>query len=125
MELRSPSGNGRAGSPRSSFAMQPGFTRAAGTKLSRIFRDATASPSMLAGMATAASLRRLNAGETLAALLLLDPVIRKRNEYTGPWTQAQYVAKRRNRWASPQEMFERFEKRQPFQAWDRNVVRGY
>jgi len=62
---------------------------------------------------------------TFSSLLLLDPVIRKRNEYVGPWTQAQYVAKRRNRWTSPQEMYERFEKRPPFEAWDPNVLRDY
>ena len=60
-----------------------------------------------------------------SSLLLLDPVIRNRNEYVGPWTQAQFVAKRRNRWASPQEMFARFENRQPFQTWDRKVLRDY
>jgi len=62
---------------------------------------------------------------SFSSLLLLDPVIRKCSEYTGPWTQAQYVAKRRNRWTSPQEMFERFESRQPFQAWDPKVLRDY
>ena len=52
-------------------------------------------------------------------------MIRNKNEYVGPWTQAQYVAKRRNRWTSPQEMYARFENRQPFDAWDRNVLRDY
>ena len=60
-----------------------------------------------------------------SSLLLLDPVIRDKNEYVGPWTQAQYVAKRRNHWTSPQEMYERFENRQPFDAWDRKVLRDY
>ena len=62
---------------------------------------------------------------TFSALLLLDPVIRNPNQYTGPWTQAQFVAKRRNRWTSPQEMYERFENRQPFDAWDKKVLRDY
>jgi len=62
---------------------------------------------------------------TFSALLLLDPVIRSRDQYNGPWTQAQFVAKRRNRWTSRQEMYERFEKRQPFDAWDKNVLRDY
>jgi pimeloyl-ACP methyl ester carboxylesterase len=66
----------------------------------------------------------LNPG-AFSALLLLDPVIRNENEYIGPWTQAQYVAKRRNRWASAHEMFERFENRQPFDAWDPQVLRDY
>lgn len=62
---------------------------------------------------------------TFSALLLLDPVIRSRKEYVGPWKQAEFVSKRRNRWASPQEMYSRFESRQPFDAWDRNVLRDY
>ena len=60
-----------------------------------------------------------------SALLLLDPVIRAKGEYTGPWTQAQFVAKRRNRWESPQEMYARFENRPPFDSWDRSVLRDY
>jgi lipase len=60
-----------------------------------------------------------------SALLLIDPVIRAKGTYLGPWTQAQFVAKRRNRWASPQEMFERFESRPPFDTWDRDVLRDY
>jgi pimeloyl-ACP methyl ester carboxylesterase len=62
---------------------------------------------------------------TFSALLLLDPVIRNSEEYVGPWKQAQFVAKRRNRWASPQEMYARFEDRAPFDAWDQNVLRDY
>ncbi len=60
-----------------------------------------------------------------SALLLLDPVLRSREAYTGPWLEAQFVAKRRNRWNSPQEMFDRFQDRPPFSAWDRAVLRDY
>jgi lipase len=63
--------------------------------------------------------------ETFAALLLIDPVIRAPEEYVGPWKRAQFVAKRRNRWASPEEMFDRFKDRPPFDAWDRAVLRDY
>ena len=62
---------------------------------------------------------------SFAGLLLLDPVIRSEGEYTGPWTQAQFVAKRRNRWASREEMYARFENRVPFDSWDRKVLRDY
>lgn len=62
---------------------------------------------------------------TFSALLLIDPVIRSPEAYTGPWKRAQFVAKRRNRWASPQEMFDRFIDRPPFNAWDRAVLRDY
>jgi len=60
-----------------------------------------------------------------AGLVLLDPVIRPRNRYTGPWTEARFVSKRRNRWASSDEMFETFAARQPFDAWDRRTLRDY
>ncbi len=60
-----------------------------------------------------------------SALLLLDPVIRSRGTYTGPWPEAQFAAKRRNQWPSPLEMFERFKDRPPFQEWDRSVLRDY
>src|SRR5262249_21764429 len=58
-------------------------------------------------------------------LLLIDPVIRAKGTYVGPWTQAQFVAKRRNDWDSPQEMFARFENRIPFVEWDRAVLHDY
>jgi lipase len=62
---------------------------------------------------------------TFSSLLLIDPVIRPRNAYTGPWQEAHFVAKRRNRWTSPDEMFLRFQDRSPFSAWDRAVLRDY
>ncbi len=60
-----------------------------------------------------------------SALVLFDPVIRARNEYVGPWKKTEFVAKRRNQWASAQEMFERFENRPPFESWNRQVLRDY
>jgi lipase len=63
--------------------------------------------------------------ESFSSLLLIDPVIRARDGYVGPWTEAHFVAKRRNRWKSAQEMFERFEDRPPFVHWDRAVLRDY
>jgi pimeloyl-ACP methyl ester carboxylesterase len=60
-----------------------------------------------------------------AGLLLMDPVIRSKDRYVGPWTQAQFVRKRRNRWTSPEEMFESFASRPPFDAWDRSALRDY
>lgn len=72
-------------------------------------------------IALAAALRP----QAFSGLLLVDPVIRSRDEYRGPWQRAKFVAKRRNRWASADEMFERFALRAPFDAWDRNVLRDY
>jgi pimeloyl-ACP methyl ester carboxylesterase len=60
-----------------------------------------------------------------AALLLIDPVIRSKDQYVGPWTRAAFVSKRRNRWTSPEEMFESFASRPPFDVWDRAVLRDY
>jgi lipase len=60
-----------------------------------------------------------------SALVLFDPVIRQKDEYRGPWKRTGFVAKRRNHWASAQEMFERFENRPPFDSWDRAVLRDY
>jgi lipase len=61
----------------------------------------------------------------LAALMLIDPVIRSKDRYLGPWKAAQFVRKRRNRWTSPEEMFESFVSRPPFDTWDRGVLRDY
>jgi lipase len=63
--------------------------------------------------------------QAFSALLLLDPVIRAKSAYVGRWTAGQFVAKRRNRWTSPREMFERFENRPPFDSWDRAVLNDY
>jgi pimeloyl-ACP methyl ester carboxylesterase len=60
-----------------------------------------------------------------SSLLLLDPVIFPENAYTGPRAEASLMAKRRNYWASPQEMFERFKSRPPFVSWDTQVLRDY
>lgn len=62
---------------------------------------------------------------TFAALVLLEPVIRPKEHYTGPWNKTEFVRKRRNQWASFQEMFERFENRPPFDSWDRQALRDY
>jgi pimeloyl-ACP methyl ester carboxylesterase len=70
--------------------------------------------------------------QRFARLLLIDPVIASPEEYAAAtphaaWLngQAHPTAKRRNRWASPDEMFERFKERPPFSTWDRDVLRDY
>jgi lipase len=62
---------------------------------------------------------------SFSSLLLIDPVIRPKDSYVGPWREAHFVSKRRNRWASAQEMFDRFQDRPPFANWDRAVLRDY
>jgi lipase len=58
-------------------------------------------------------------------LLLLDPVIRPQEGYRGEWKESHFAARRRNQWASADEMFQRFENRPPFASWDRTVLRDY
>lgn len=64
--------------------------------------------------------------EAFSALLLIEPVIWPRPVYSGqdPWDN-HFAAKRRSRWTSPDEMFERFKDRKPFLSWDRAVLRDY
>jgi len=64
--------------------------------------------------------------ETFARLLLVDPVIFAPEIYGQPQrADAAYIAKRRNEWASPAEMFERFRGRAPFDSWRPEVLRDY
>jgi lipase len=72
-------------------------------------------------VALAAALRP----ESFATLALFDAVVHSRDRYTGPWEKNTYVGKRRNDWSSPEEMFERFENRPPFDSWDRQTLRDY
>jgi lipase len=58
-------------------------------------------------------------------LLLIDPVILPRERYGQGFGADHFAAKRRNNWASPEEMYERFAGRAPFDAWDPAVLRDY
>ena len=61
-----------------------------------------------------------------ASLLLVDPVIMPRASYAQVRTgEGHFAAKRRNEWASADEMFERFRNRPPFDLWDPLVLRDY
>lgn len=63
------------------------------------------------------------------ALLLVDPVILDPAAYAmpAPFRSAEDhpVSRRRHRWASAQEMFERFKDRHPFTVWDPAVLMDY
>jgi lipase len=67
--------------------------------------------------------------ERFQRLVLIDPVIVAPEEYAASVTMGpdwqHPTAKRRNHWASPDEMFERFKDRPPFSAWNRAVLRDY
>jgi pimeloyl-ACP methyl ester carboxylesterase len=62
-------------------------------------------------------------------LVLIDPVIMAPDVYAarGQWVEGEEhpTAKRRNRWAGWQEMFDRFADRKPFAAWDPRVLEDY
>ena len=60
-----------------------------------------------------------------ARLLLIDPVILPREMYVGVVELNHFSAKRRNEWKSPDEMFERFKDRPPFNAWKPAVLHDY
>ena len=63
------------------------------------------------------------------ALLLVDPVIMDPAAYRAAQafqtSNEHPVARRRNRWSSPEEMFERFRNRHPFSLWDPAVLLDY
>ena len=63
------------------------------------------------------------------ALLLVDPVILDPAGYTMPTPIPEAddhpVSRRRNRWTSPREMFDRFKDRFPFSAWDPAILMDY
>ncbi len=72
-------------------------------------------------LAEAAALRP----DVFAALVLADPVIFPAHYYGAPGPDVSFILRRRNRWASSAEMFERFRSRPPFAAWPEEVVRNY
>lgn len=65
------------------------------------------------------------APEAFAQLLLIDPVILPRAAYVGRSDGEHFAARRRDRWESPQAMFERFKDRAPFDRWLPAVLRDY
>ena len=61
-------------------------------------------------------------------LVLIDPVIMDRDAYQNPTdfsTTYEMVAKRRNSWAGPDVMIERFQNRHPYKLWNPAVLRDY
>ena len=63
-------------------------------------------------------------------LLLVDPVIFSPERYVAPapgylGVDDHPVARRRNAWASPEEMFQRFAARHPFRLWRAEVLMDY
>ena len=65
------------------------------------------------------------AHDVFSALLLIDPTIFTRELYGSPFADMSFVRRRRNRWKSPDEMFESFRERPPFASWQPEVLRDY
>ena len=63
--------------------------------------------------------------ETYAAILLVDPTIFPPEYYGGTPPDASFTLRRRNQWKSPDEMYERFHARMPFQRWRSEILRDY
>jgi len=63
--------------------------------------------------------------EIFAALLLVDPVLFPPWYYGAAPPDASFILRRRNRWASPAEMFDHFRARPPFAAWQPEALRDY
>lgn len=63
--------------------------------------------------------------EIFAALLLVDPVIFPPAHYGAVPPDAAFILRRRNRWASPAEMLDRFRTRPPFASWHPEALRNY
>jgi len=62
---------------------------------------------------------------TYRALLLVDPTIFPLEYYGTPALDASFTLRRRNKWASADEMFERFKARPPFAGWRPEILRDY
>jgi len=66
--------------------------------------------------------------ESFAELILVDPVILAPEAYEASSDlegRVHYTAKRRNHFASPAAMYERFRDRPPYSAWKPDVLRAY
>lgn len=116
-------GHGRSSKP------EPPYTwRAIGDDVAAIARklglhDALGVGHSLGGHALAHAATIIPAA--FRALLLIEPVILPRSSYAGPRPPEHFAARRRNHWASPQAMEQRFKDRLPFSRWHPAVLHDY
>ena len=72
-----------------------------------------------------------NLQERVLSLVLVDPVVLSPDEYEdqsisqAPSIEEHPIARRRNRWPSPDAMFENFKTRHPFSLWQPEVLKDY
>ena len=62
---------------------------------------------------------------TFERMVLVDPTIWVEGRYGQASLDASFIARRRNAWNSPAEMYERFSGRVPFSRWKPEVLRDY
>jgi len=60
-----------------------------------------------------------------SSLLLIDPVIQSPDRYNCAPTDVSFVARRRARWKSVEEMVERLRIKPPFSTWKQDILRDY
>jgi lipase len=60
-----------------------------------------------------------------SSLLLIDPVIQMPDRYDGHAKAVDFIARRRARWKSVEEMVERFSLRSPFSTWKPEILHDY
>jgi pimeloyl-ACP methyl ester carboxylesterase len=65
------------------------------------------------------------APELFSSLILVDPIIIQEKHYGQAETKEHPVERRKNRWHSPEEIFERYHDKKPFDTWNRDVLRDY
>jgi lipase len=58
-------------------------------------------------------------------LLLVDPVIQMPDRYDGSPAGVDFIKRRRVRWKSAEEMYQRFCVRPPFSMWKQDILRDY
>lgn len=65
------------------------------------------------------------APEAFRTILAIDPTIFPPERYREPKLDASFTLRRKNNFASAEEMIERFRERQPFARWKPEVLRDY
>lgn len=63
--------------------------------------------------------------QIFGSMLLIDPTIWVAARYGHPALDSSFIERRRNVWASPAAMYERFAGRLPFSRWKPDVLRDY
>jgi len=116
-------GHGRSDKPAPPYPWRNFADDVAATARHLGLRDAVAVGHSKGGYAV--TLAAALAPGTFGKLLLIDPVILSPEAYASGAERQPPAVRRRNRWTSAEEMFERFSGRPPFDTWDADVLHDY